>query len=492
MLMASPGFSEEEDKTGSKVPFSEFAESFLKTHGLKNIPKEPESLRLAMEQGYVVVHLGAFDLWYPKPYLRERMHAKTFKEVGQALLEMQGVWIQWVTADEAAKDALKDMKFLQKWAKAWNFSKAARRSGKAGTRPDLLELLGAKESTRTASQRFALFMTKEIGLGQARDENRSVQTILCPTRGDILELGCFIGTLSERGRNMMWKDNLAYWTSMKWSDFSIIAMEHPLNAPGAGDITEGKAMNQTEKTGLLEHVIQHAMEDLIRFYYSGMLNMDLSKGFAINMVIAMYGHNNVRAGGGRGGKTTPGFSVFVPGAATDGKLPFGYYSKFRDSRWRESKGKDHFKKPLRDALKKGIKAAKKSEAEHRNIKCCFALEPKEGAVTPLVVEAPFLDSFKSKPTVPDPYKDDLLEFLRAYRSGFAHWLRNKARNMDDDSSAQELLRELLRRLGKDADPGAGKGFEHLVREIYGMPFTPEADAPKSLEGAFIAWLETGR
>jgi hypothetical protein len=492
LSIALPGSALEEDGDESKVPFSEFADAFLKTHGFKHIPRAPESFGLVLEQGYVAARLGAVDLWYPRPYLRKRIHARTFKEVAAALLDMQAEWIGWVTEKEEAAGALKEMKTLQKWVKAWNFAKVGRGSGEAGARPDLLDLMKVNETTRSASEKVSRYLTSEIGIGRTRADSPGVRMILCPTRGDVLELGCFIGTLSHRGKDLMWKDNLAYWTSMKWSDYSIIALEHPLNAPGKGDITQGQAMNQTEKTGLLEHVVQHAMEDLLRFYYGGSLNMDLAKGMAINMVIALYGQNNVRAGGGRGGKMTPGGSVFVAGAATDGKLPFGFFSKFRDSRWRETKGKDHFKKVLRDALKKGAKAARKSKTEVRDVKRCFALEPREGAVTPLVVEAPFLDSRNPKPDVPDPYRDDLLEFLRAYRSGFAYWLGNKAKSRNDESSPRELLMRLLRTLGQEVGRGFGNRFDQAVLETYGIPLSPGADSLESLEGEFIDWLEKGR
>ncbi|MBU0753940.1 MAG: hypothetical protein KJ645_02295 [Planctomycetes bacterium] len=479
------------DKDHQELAFAKWADAFAKWAGVPEIPRQRGALEHALNSGHLMLRLGIFDLWYPRRFLKKKSEEKIFKKIGLAVIDMQKEWVAWSAKPESMSGIDQEIKILEKWVNVLNIGQTLSWKNETGITPDLIEIKPPSEKICRASKTFSQFMTEGISLGRNDSEKKNIQIVFAPTREEFLGLGSFIGSISELRQEALWREDLVYWTTLNWEPFHVIALEHPLNKLGEGDITTGLAMDEDEKTGMLEHVVQYAMERLLIYYYSGSIHPDQVKGLAINMVIELYGQNNVRAGGGSGGLKTAGRSVFVAGASGDGKLPAGYASRFLSGRWRAMKGKDHFLKSLQIAQKNGIKAAKSAENRDPNTGTIFALEPETGLVDPHLVQAPFLDRFKPKPTVPPSYKDDYLEFLRAYRSGFTYWLQYKAHGSADKKRSQELFQDLLHRIGRSSGPSANKKFEDLVLEVYGKPMVPDQECRESLEGDFVVWLANG-
>jgi hypothetical protein len=332
-------------------------------------------------------------------------------------------------------------------------------------------------------------------LGRDAQEKKPVLLVLSPTREDFLGLGSFAGALSADGKRLLWTDSLALWTSFNFRTLHVIALEHPATYPGQGDITQGMDMNAKEKTGLLQHVVQAAAELLIGHTWGESLPPELSSGLAMVMVIELFKENNVRAGGGSGGRRTPAYSKFVPGGrSSGGRLP----AISAEPRWREDKGKDFFLEVLRAAQKDGAKDAFKALGTSRDKRAFFALHSDAG--TPgHFVQAPFLEVVNPQP-VPAGYTNDFREFFRAYRCAFAYWLKNKAKSAQEKAAAEELLRRFLQALtppwaaeeGENDEEEEESPFVRAVAEVYGMPFSGEDGAAQSLEWAFLDWLARGK
>ena len=103
------------------------------------------------------------------------------------------------------------------------------------------------------------------------------------------------------------------------------------------------------------------------------------------------------------------------------------------------------------------------------------------------VEAPFLGS-AADPTPLDPaFLGDQLEFLRAYRTCFVHWLRTEGGRSSRASG--QLFARLMSDLAHNDDP---EGLELVFEEIYGAPLSAEELSDDHLEGRFLEWLEKKR
>ena len=102
------------------------------------------------------------------------------------------------------------------------------------------------------------------------------------------------------------------------------------------------------------------------------------------------------------------------------------------------------------------------------------------------MRAPFFGSAAQGKELPPPeFLTDYLEFFRAYKSCFLHWLREKSTPKPDASRAK--FAELLRQV---AEAGSAAGFEELVSEVYAIPLSAADLSKDSLEQRFLAWLAT--
>ncbi len=466
------------------IPFSDYAESFLHTHRVQNLREVRSSIDALLDESYMAVRIGLFDVWYPRYRLRNKNKAREFMETASAILEMQKQWIAW-TADKATKkESFRNIKTLEKWIRSWKLKQALFKKNSGKGRPVLIRLLEAKETTASASDSFAALMKKGDYLGAPeKDGTSGVSLILSPDRKDFLGLGSFIGLLNPTNRRLLLNNGLAMWTSFNRGDIHVIAMEHPATYPGRGDILKGIDMNAREETGLLQHVVQHAMDLLIEYYYDRSLPKQFASSLSMNMVIEIFEENNVRAGGGTKGRKTEAYTKFVAGGASSGGR---LAARNADPRWRHTKGRDYFLAVLRTSQKEGASATLKIRGRKRNKKINFLLQSDAGGPDTHLVQAPFLvEPFAGK-TVPDLFKDDYLEFLRAYRGAFLFWLMNKCKSTKE--KPDELLKRLLKRASLSPDKEKGPAFGELVLDIYGRPFSGGNPCTESLEGQFLDWL----
>ena len=100
--------------TGGDVPFAEYADSFLKTCGQEEVVRDESALLKVLEESYVAVQIGLFDVWHPRTPLRDGDLSKQFKGIAKALLDLQEEWIDWVAEEEIKKGCLKDLKTFGK------------------------------------------------------------------------------------------------------------------------------------------------------------------------------------------------------------------------------------------------------------------------------------------------------------------------------------------------------------------------------------------
>jgi len=472
----------------SLVPFSDLADDFASEHGLTEIERNDAALQTLLDTGYVKIRLGVFQVWCPAESLAEKASAKEFQAIACALLDLQDRWLEWVADGETVQAAQGESKILKKWIRSWRSARASKKKERESSGPDLVAILKAKENV-TATLKSYSDRLDLAGIMSPRDgEESSVLLLLSPTREDFLGLGSFIGSLNDENRRLLWHDGLALWTSFNRSRIHVIALEHPANFPGRGDITVGINMNAKEETGQLQHVVQASTELLLDFYYEKTLPQELSNGLAMCMVIALYDGNNVRAGGGSQGSQSGATSRFVRGGrSTGGKLA----ATSAESRWRKSKGKDHFLAVLRMAQKEGAKDSAKAWGKKRDKTAFFTLKLDKGD-TGYVVKGPFLDAEAKGEPIPEEYSDEFMEFFRAYRCALTYWLMNEASALEGKATPVELLRRFFRTLASSSTGKPMNVFGKAVEEVYGRPFSVSSAGEGSLERSFLEWIAKGK
>jgi hypothetical protein len=455
------------------LPFATYADDFLDRH---RVTETPATFEAFLAKRYVRTELGIFDVWLPSIMMQDRRAARTLTEAVITLLEVQEQWIAWVGDDKVGKQAQKDLDQVARWVGAW---KPAMFKDMMDVEGNFVVLSGAKAKVIEASDRFREVMRSGRLLGREEEEGKGISILFSPDREDFLGLGSFLGTLSNRHQRMLWRNNLAMWTSFKRGDVHVLALEHPSTWPGRGDVMKGIDMNSREKTGMSQHVAQHATDYLVTRFFGRDLHPDVRTGLAINMVIELYGENNVRAGGGTKGRKTAAYTQFVAGGnSSGGRLA----ARNADIHWRQDKGRDFFVSELRAAQKSGAKKALKVDGRKRDKTAYFSLLPDSGIGEPILAKAPFLLEGSDREPVPETHSDEWLEFRRAYRSAFTHWLMTQAAGR---GKSEELFRKLLHATGETP-------FEKAVDLLYDVPLSTGSSSVESLEWRFLAWLSKRR
>jgi|GEM_PF-1618720 len=477
-----------------EVPFAEFADDFVKNHGLPDIERDDRALAPLLVKGYVTVSIGIFDVWHPAYKLRDKTHAERFRIAATALVDLQEKWLEWASDSDSPRKVKRETTTLRTWIRTWKSLGTINRKIREKKGPDLPLLIETKEETADALANFANRVSRCVAPESEDFDKSRIVLILSPSREDFVGLGSFLGSLNPENKRILWHDGLALWTSYRRAGIHVLALEHPANFPGRGDITEGLDMNAREETGLVQHVVQNATEWMIAHCYGNSMLPALANGLAMNMVVALYDQNNVRSGGGSGGQKEGAISKFVPGGqSSGGRLP----GRNADVHWRKKKGQGVFLKELRLAQKGGAKLTLKQYGAKRDKRAYFLLLSTQG-VSDYAVGAPFLKGDHEREPVPRDYVEDFLEFHRAYRCAFTHWLLTKARPAKGGAAAKNLMRLLLRELPRrivENDVGSDVGseerrkpFGEVVEEVYGKPLTAADGAVKSLEWEFLDWL----
>lgn len=237
-------------------------------------------------------------------------------------------------------------------------------------------------------------------------------------------------------------------------------------------------MNAKSRTGLRQQVGQIAANVLLDDHFGDRLPGSLAGGIALNLVIDLYGECNTRVDGDPTARQTDPHEYFIPGGASEGgRLP----PNTADSRWRERGAKDRFKKVLKKAQKEGGRDAERGAPRNASFRLQNYERTKE-----MVLTGPFLGSAANPAsiTVPEEFYGDQLEFLRAYRSAFLHYLRTEAMKREKEAAA--AFAGMLRAIAALDDP---EGIEAAVAEAYGAPALSTSELESDdLESRFLKWV----
>ncbi|MFO1077445.1 MAG: hypothetical protein U1E73_06940 [Planctomycetota bacterium] len=418
------------------VPFAEHGLAFLKALGETTAP----DLSTLLARHYTRIPLADFELCVPNAMAASKEGAARTAAIARELVAMQEHIAAWVPADPTASNA--ELQALEKWISGWHGKPSANLPAELRAHQDPCVL------------------------------------ILAPDRAAFVGFVGWLGLWKDIDRQLFWFDATAQFCDLRLVDegqVQLLALEYA--APDQhGDVTRGFAMDTREKTGLLQHVLQRAAMSWCWRFLGDRTDPCFQMGFATALVVDVLGQNNARSGGSGKAHSTEGQGGFIPGAPGQGG---GMPVQDADSEWRKSQGSDWFARPLRQAQKAGQHEAKDPKDKLGN----FVVRDQKDTQKHLV-SAPLLGSIAlQREAVPALFLDDYLEFHRAYRAAFVHWLENFAEK--PKQKAHDRFAVLLRRL---VDPAENLAYEALCQDVYGVPLSaidPKAD---TLERRFLDWL----
>ncbi|MBL8862999.1 MAG: hypothetical protein JNK02_13460 [Planctomycetes bacterium] len=456
----------------AKLDHQKIAKDLAIRLGIDTARPEDVTLEAVLAKHYVRADLGAFHVEWPVAQLPSR--AKEFKECCVALVKCQETWLDWVQTKPAEQKAVRaDLAAVLKWVSGWSVPNLAKgRGGQA-----VSEIAVPQPAAAEALARFNDALRRLTPIGTGREQPKAVKLVFAPTRQEFTEFCYFAGWIFPDLRPVLWLDSVPDWTQAFVRDMQVVALQYTINARPPHDYTSGSWMNERDPDVMQQQVVQLAMNGLFLDHYEERVPGAFVGGLSMNLVVDTYGVVNTRVDGDTRSKETAKREVFIPGAPSEG----GFLSKnSAETRWRENHGADHFLPTLRHAQSDGGSEAK----NEKNKLACFAVRDDAGGGKH-VVRAPFLGSAAAETKAPPAqFTGDWTEFLRAYKSGFIHWLQTAAAG--SEKASRERFATLLRRL---ADPNLSSDFEAVFQEVYeGAPLSnPDVDK-NCLEGQFLRWL----
>jgi hypothetical protein len=447
------------------APFQELAAAATQSLGIKSSPAAVSFDSEVTAAHALALHLGAVELLYPKLLLTSAQELTDLQQCAVAVCDAQRLLHGWITGVPAAPDLDAACRAVQTWLKSWRWP----------TTPGALTTVPNEASA--AQRQF----TKIIAEALAREPMTCrAQLWLAPTRTHFRHMCALLGAIAPQNRELLWlphiMDSGEAW-ACRPRTLQIVAMEYAVPQAMREDHgQDGVRMDARDKGGLLQHVVQRALSSLVVMAFGDGVDRDLEAGLCQDVVIALLKENNARTGGSGRGAYAPPRSKFVPGGlSSGGKLP----PINLDSQWRATKGADYFVKPLRLGQKNGAKHVDGKEAD----RLAHFLLHDDAGTGKHAVRAPFLARIGELPSVPATFVADGKELLRAYRSGFVHWLREFAGTNANDS--RQKFASMLRALAA----GSGKvSFAEASAQAYGMPLSASGPTPPSLEWKFLVWL----
>lgn len=455
-----------------EVDFPGLAKDFFERHPVEGRTPAEVSFEELLETHYALAQVGAIDVRVPREFMDDKGLVEDFKDSLAAVLATHQLWLDWIgapaaEATKAKADIAEVLKFL-KTAKAGAGAVKHERffdafSGSAGLVPALERLRDGFRSGTT--------------LGLTPLGTRTQVLVLAPTREHFMQLAGVLGQRQEGARSLYWNDGLANWTEFGWQETQVIALLYPPIKPNLKNFSEGVAMDAREPTGLQQNVAQRAAVTLCWHTFGNSLDPAIETAVGQVAVIELYGENNTRSGGSGRSNSTDGITAFIPGGNSNGGvLP----PTNAESGWRQGGGKDYFVKVLKDAQKLGAKSGAKSKEE----KLVYFQLKSDDTSKRTFVRAPFFGSAAQGKELPPPeFLTDYLEFFRAYKSCFLHWLKDESTGKDAGSKGK--FAQLLKQV---AEAGSAAGFEELVAEVYAVPLAAADLSKDNLELRFLAWL----
>lgn len=455
-----------------EVDFAALAQEFFERHPVAGKTPAEVSFEELLDQHYSLVQLGAIDVRLPREFLDDKGIVDDFKDSLAAVLATHQLWLDWIDAPAAeATKARADIAEVQK------FLKQAKAGAGATKAERFLDAFAGSASIQPALERLRDGFRSGAWLGVTPLSNKTQVLVLAPSRAHFMQLAGVLGQRQEGARSLYWNDGLANWTEFGWQETQVIALQYPPIKPNLKNFGEGVAMDSREPTGLLQNVAQRAAVTLCWHTFGNSLDPAIETAIGQVAVIDLYGENNTRSGGSGRSNSTDGITAFIPGGNSNGGvLP----PTNAESGWRQGGGKDYFVKALKDAQKLGAKSGAKSKEE----KLVYFQLKSDDTSKRTFVRAPFFGSPAQGKELPPPeFLTDYLEFFRAYKSCFLHWLREESGGKDADSRGK-----FARLLQQVAEAGSAAGFEEVVAEVYAVPLASADLSKDNLELRFLAWL----
>jgi len=453
------------------VPHEEFALQYLEERGLAEADRsavDPEAL-IAAE--FVRFDLGLYDLRFPYEDLAEAESADNFRELALSLLGSQRLFATWVGAD-GDKQMKSDFKSLEKWIKSWK-AKSLEKVSK--DKPPLL-VAGLKTSEKTleALARFSTWMRTGQPLALNRSAEVASRILFMPTRPRFLKFVCFAGWFYPDLESTFWDKGLGTWLGCRVQDTQVIALQYASPDISEADFELGLPLNYKYEDVMQQHAVHFATQSLFDNYYYDAVPGFASTGFAMNLVLEQFESLRTRIEGDLRARFTESFTVFIPGAASDGILP--PYNP--DGRWRQNQGVDHFIELLQETQKNGNDYVRNAKEKGLKFEILADDEKQKTAVV-----APFLGPLAQNKELPaQEFLGDYQEFFRAYKCAFTWWLQTIAPG--SKSKASKAFAKVLHTQAKNS----AVPFESILLEVYGAPISEERPGKGSLEGQFLIWL----
>ena len=459
------------------IDFAGLARGLLKRHQLEESIASTFDFDQFLKGEFIYMRLGLFDLHMEIASARDKQSADEFKDVAEALLGLQEVWLnttQPISKDQTqARQELDELKAFVKRLRGAAIANAA----KGSERGDLYGLLAAGDGVRDIAESFASFMASGACLGQDREVRRETMVVV-PDRRSYLQFVSLAGWLRPELQDVFWDEGVSTWTNCYIDDYRFMALRLPAG-DGSSDshLKKGVSLNARTSNGLQQQLAQLSALSLVDNYFGENVPPALAGGLSVMLTVDLYGECNTKVDGDLSERRTEAYELFVPGGNPNGGiLP----PNLADSRWRKRQGSRFFVGVLKAAQKAGKKEKKRAKNKARH----FELQ-NDDKNKRMVVSGPFMGANATDlSSLPDPFQGDKDEFLRSYRTSFLHWLRTASMGKEDPS--KEAFAQWLKAL---AAPEDDQNLETITAEVFGdRPMTDSEVSKESLEGAFLTWI----
>ncbi|MAF66704.1 MAG: hypothetical protein CMJ84_13725 [Planctomycetes bacterium] len=452
-----------------QVDHAALARDLLARDGLTSEDREPTDYLAYIRERSLTASLGAFHVSISRAALEEKRAARDFRDACVSLVEVQERWLAWTGTDAELDPAQDDLETLRSWVSKWNLRTLRKASAEGHSLASAL--LGVNAEMGAVLER--------LGAKSGESGGNPVKVVLAPSRGEFVGLCSLAGLSRPSLRSHLWVKGIEKWTWFFVEDVRFVAFEYATQSASTGDYSRGNRIDSRNPTGLRQHISQLAVNEMLRIRYGDDVPAAFVSGIAMNLVIDLFGEVNTRIEGDLRGRMTQAREMFIPGGnPTGGVLP----KISAESRWRVDQGKFHFVRVLRQVQKAGGKR-KRGVDKVRT----FLLQSDNGKLA-YALRAPVLGPSAVATVTPPAWAEaDRLEFIRAYKSAFLHWLREHG--TDDDGDAQAAFARLLSAL---EEAGGEVSFEKTVEAIYGVPLSEAELGEACLEGRFLRWLSKQR
>lgn len=465
-----------------KLDFTAMAKAALASYKLEKAKLSDLGFADVIRKRFFRVQLGAVTLYLPGDENKDTDDAKDFLRCASALVKVQREWLHWTALSGnggarggAAEGPDKDIEMVLQWVESWSPNQLQRLD--VTKEPDLAKALAPNAAQLEALQRTNQFFASGGPLGVNRPGQAPAPLVVMPNRRGFCELIALAGYLDSELQQYFWLDNLDIWTEGKVDEFRVISLKFAETNGRQDDYSDQIRMDEKDKTAVEQFAAERGALAVLNQAFGDSFPDVMASGLSMNLVIGALGMDNTRSEGDLRGKSVPPIEIFIPGGNSEGgTLP----APNLESKWREKKGTDHFIPVLKQNMKSGRE--KSRNPKKKNLCVLIRGDDNKGSY---VVEAPFL-GVAAKATKPPPqiYMGDYLEFFRAYKVAFMHWLANES--MPQPEEARKRFARIMQAAGKS---GSAEQFEAIcAKELGKKAFSSAEVGEDTVEGTFLRWV----